>query len=501
MRTTVWITLLLFFVACKPSKQDQLKNYTDLSFSDALDSARVYFGLGDTTLHPNLKLSSYDSLQLKEAFLKSMTGKNSLSDAESKLRYGSYDPFTVTITHLLNQKAGFSWGSYSHTGIPVPVFSKGVGQERFEGFYRNNEVAQKIRDIAGFKSPSRKNGSPKYVFLFIGDGMALPQIEAAEAFLSHKNQNSDFKPTGPQLNITQMPVLGMASTQAENRYITGSAAAGTALATGHKTSIGTISKSPDHTKNYETLAEMARQKGLKVGIISNVSIDHATPACFYAHENARDNYNNIALQMAGSNFDFFGGGFARGEFEKYKKKDPEGDAKDVVEVMQKAGYHIAKNKSELALMKKNDKCWAYTTYDADAAMAYDIDRQNTEISLAEFTSEGIRLLENPNGFFMMVEGGKIDWACHANDVTSAIHDVIAFDKALNVALEFQKSHPKETLIVVTADHECGALALGYAATKYDTAFEILAYQKMSFEAFTKKVHSWQKQKNIAGSGY
>lgn len=302
--------------------------------------------------------------------------------------------------------------------------------------------------------------------------------------------------TNKNLQLTQLPVCGMATTQAYNRYITGSAAAGTALATGFKTSIGTISKAPDHSGNYETIAEMAKSKGMKVGIISSVSIDHATPACFYAHEPSRNNYNNIALQMATSGFDFFGGGFARGEFEKSKLSDPEGDAKSILDVMKEAGYKITKTKDELNNIQPGHKCQAYSSYDADGALAYSIDRNETDISLADFTSEAIRLLNHQNGFFVMVEGGKIDWACHANDASSAIHDVISFDEAIEVALNFQKSHPKETLIVVTGDHECGALSLGHATTKYNTAFEILAYQKLSFELFTEKVNSWKSVQSI-----
>jgi alkaline phosphatase len=205
--------------------------------------------------------------------------------------------------------------------------------------------------------------------------------------------------------------------------------------------------------------------------------------------------------MATSGFEFFGGGFAKGDFETSKTADPEGDSKDIPKIMQQAGYKIATTKSELAGIENSDKCWAYTTYDQSGALSYSIDRPEEDLSLADFTTEGIRLLDNPKGFFMMIEGGKIDWACHANDASSAIQDVLAFDEALSVALAFEKQHPNQTLIVVTGDHECGALSLGYATTKYNTAFEILGHQKLSFQAFNAQVESWKKHNNLTLSKY
>jgi alkaline phosphatase len=119
-----------------------------------------------------------------------------------------------------------------------------------------------------------------------------------------------------------------------------------------------------------------------------------------------------------------------------------------------------------------------------------MDRPADHLSLAEFTQRGIEILDNDKGFFMMVEGGKIDWACHANDAVAAAYDMIAFDDALGKALDFYKQHPDETLIIVTGDHECGGLALGFANTAYETAFDILKYQKLSYEKFTEKVYEW-----------
>ena len=125
-------------------------------------------------------------------------------------------------------------------------------------------------------------------------------------------------------------------------------------------------------------------------------------------------------------------------------------------------------------------------------MHYEIDRvASGEWSLAEVTAEAIRVLDNPNGFFMMVEGGKIDWTCHANDARTSIDDTLAFDNAVAEAVEFAQSHPGEVLIVVTADHETGGLSQGWAGTLYGSGYQNLMSQTMSFQAFTDWLKEYQ----------
>jgi alkaline phosphatase len=326
-------------------------------------------------------------------------------------------------------------------------------------------------------------GAPKYIFCFIGDGMGMAQVKIAEAVLED----------GQTLHMASMPVSGMSSTQAEDRYITDSAAAGTALSTGHKTTIGTIAKNPGHTKDLETVAEMARDKGMRVGIVSSVSIDHATPACYYAHADNRSRYAEIAFQMASSGFDYFGGGYARGDLEKGK---PLGK---LVETMQDSGYTVIREWEAFGKAEPGRKYWAYGSYDASGALLYAIDRAPDNLTLADFTNQGIRLLENDRGFFLMVEGGKIDWASHANDAATTAHEVVDFDLAIAEALEFYRSHPDETLIVVTADHECGGLAIGYGGKAYESDIGILVHQKLSAQAFAEKVSSWAENKGVSFS--
>ena len=342
---------------------------------------------------------------------------------------------------------------------------------------------------------------PKYIFLFIGDGMASPQINMGELAAKVNGYAVDsVENVIADLNMTQFPVVGMQRTHATNRYITGSAASATALATGFKTSINTISKSPDHDQDYKTIAEMAKEKGMKVGIISSVSIDHATPACFYAHSDTRNYYNYIAAQMASSDFDYFGGGWAKGLLEKYAAADrnPEGHtAVTDSSYMIDAGYTIANTRSAFdALSAEDGKVWAYTMMgDGSGSLPYTIDydaeNNGADIYLSEFTAKGIELMKDcKEGFFMMVEGGKIDWACHANDVVSATQNTIEFDKAIGEALAFYNENPDSTLIIVTGDHETGGLTIGYAATLYETALEVLNYQTESYEVFDDRMKDW-----------
>ena len=331
--------------------------------------------------------------------------------------------------------------------------------------------------FSGIANSESHAGTPKYIFFFIGDGMANVQIHAAEAYLA-AIQGKDEVAGGQKAKLLAMshfPVQGMSTTFANNRFITGSAAAGTALACGMKTNIGVIAMNPDATQSYTSIAELAKVKGMKVGIVSSVSIDHATPAVFYANQPSRGNYHEIAMELANSNFDYFGGGGF--------KKDETG-AGNAIETAKANGFTYVTTREELAAVQPGTRTLATNhMLMGGSALTYELDRPDDHLSLAEFTSEGVRLLNNSDGFFMMVEGGKIDWACHANDARAAIEDTIAFNNAIRAAMDFYMLHPEETLIVVTGDHECGGQTIGFAGTAYDTFFEVLAKQQYSYEVF------------------
>ncbi len=326
--------------------------------------------------------------------------------------------------------------------------------------------------------------APKYVFMFIGDGMSYPQIYSAEAYRG-KALNPKTVGIG-KLNFTTFPIAGSATTFDSTSICPDSASTATSMATGQKTLSGVINMDVTKTTKFKTIAEMAKEKGYKVGIISSVSINHATPAAFYAHQPTRNNYYEIGVELANSSFDYFGGG---GFLQQKGAKD---DQKDIYDVAKGKGYKVVNTKEEiLALSNKSGKVIATNpVLDADKALPYEIDRSAGDLSLADFTRKGIDVLDNSKGFFMMVEGGKIDWSCHANDAATTIHDTLAFDNAVGEAIKFYNKHPKETLILVTADHETGGLTIGFSATGYSTFFDKLAYQKKSYSAFDEIIKAY-----------
>lgn len=328
----------------------------------------------------------------------------------------------------------------------------------------------------------------KYVFLFIGDGMSFAQINSTEMYLGKQEKYDSLNVK--QLSLTKFPVLGTAMTFDAESFIPDSASTATSIATGYKTLGGVISMDTSKTVKYETIAEMAKKKGLKIGVISSVSLDHATPACFYSHQKSRNDYHEISKQLVNSGFDFYGGGGLK------QPTGPKKDQQDVLEAAKINGYKVVNNYDEFALLNnKSGKVIAINpVLDADKALPYEIDRTTYDLSLADYVQKGIEVIDNPNGFFMMVEAGKIDWAAHANDAGAAIHDTIALDKAVDEALKFYEKHPLETLIIITGDHECGGMTIGFAGTGYETFFDKISYQTMSYLGFGKVMNEYMKTK-------
>ena len=325
---------------------------------------------------------------------------------------------------------------------------------------------------------SASDASPKYVFMFIGDGMSAPQTNAAQVF---EGTNVSGQVAIEPLTFTQFPVVGLQYTQDSTSFCPDSASTATSLSSGYKTHSGVIGMGVDKVTAGESIAEKVKdQLGWKVGIISTVTINHATPAAYYAHIANRNDYYDIGLQMAESGFDFFGGGSVN--------KADDGD-KSIYQVLEENGYLVTNDYDTiLSLNDKSGKVYAYSpVLQDDGAMPYAIDATENQLTLSDFVKKGIEVLDNDNGFFMMVESGKIDWAGHANDAVANIHDTLELDKAVEVALQFAYQHPDETLILVTGDHETGGMTIGYAATGYDTAFDILRAQKCSYVAFDEMV--------------
>ena len=338
--------------------------------------------------------------------------------------------------------------------------------------------------------------APKYVFLFIGDGMSYPQFQAASDYLGavadpdymqaepSVKDRQGAKLDGPkELNFMNFDVAGSAVTYDSCSFAPDSASTATSIATGHKTYSGMINTDETGTVAYETIAEkLHAQKGWKVGVISSVNLNHATPAAFYAHQASRNNYYEIGVEMVESGFEYFAGGAL---------KKPTGNNKDqtsLYDLAEEAGYKVTYTQVDAAkVTAKDKKVILIDEHLADSdAMDYELDRQQGEWALADYVKKGIEVLNNNKGFFMMCEGGKIDWACHANDAGSTVADTLALADAVQVAVDFAKQHPKDTLILVTGDHETGGLTIGYAGTDYDTYLSNLTSQTISYAQFDEQ---------------
>ncbi len=339
---------------------------------------------------------------------------------------------------------------------------------------------------------------PKYVFYLIGDGMGGSQRQSAEYYLKLIAGDDDAK-----LTMNKFPVAGINTTQSADTLVTDSAAAGTALATGHKTNNGMISQLPDGT-NVKTVLEVAQEKGMATGVITTTRLTHATPATFASHVESRYMPDKIANQYVESGVDFFAGGgyryFIPGSGLEYKGetlKSKRKDNRNLVQEFANKGYNTFLSEEDTDKFRYyqpegREKVFAAFTY---SHTPYEVDRRRTDStpSIAEMTEKGIDVLSKyEDGFFMMVEGGRIDHACHANDPVGAIHDTLAFDKAVAKVYEFYKEHPEETLIVVTADHETGGYGLGFAK-QYFLKLENLKKAKVSVDDVLMNVYNGDRE--------
>ena len=343
-------------------------------------------------------------------------------------------------------------------------------------------------------------GQAKYVFMFIGDGMGPHQVLSTEMYLAELEGKIGRK----QLLMTTFPFSGQVATFSASSGITDSAASGTCLATGKKTNNGVIGLASDSTP-VTSVAARLKQEGWGVGIMTSVTIDHATPSAHYAHTPSRENYYTIGTHLIESNYDFFGGaGFSRPLDENDKT------APNLYDLAQQKGYAIAAgyvdaqqnvSAGKMILLPTNYKD-NYTSF--AGALPYAIDRTETDLTLSQIVEVAIKRLSSYDRFFMMAEGGKIDYASHANDGATVLHEVMDFDAAIQVAYQFYLQHPDETLIVVTADHETGGMALGNS--DYTLNLKVLDNQKCSLDKLSdllSELHQsmgkklqWKQVKNL-----
>lgn len=299
---------------------------------------------------------------------------------------------------------------------------------------------------------AKKNDRAKYVFLFIGDGMGFSQVATAESYLSYKQGLLG----GAQLTFTTFPVHGSATSHSANFSVTDSSAAGTAISTGTKTNNKMLGVDPEGNKLTSMSYEL-QEDGYNVGIISSVPINHATPASFYGRNASRYTYYDITAEIPGSGFNFFAGS-GMNEYNG-KEKDKKGSA----EVLKENGVNVCYSLEEAdEAIAKGDRILLCQPYNKDkSASNYEAGGATPagHIVLADFLKTGLKKLGDEEPFFIMCEGGEIDWAGHRNKTMPMVMAILEFDKAISVAYEFYKKHPKETLIIVTADHATGGVAI------------------------------------------
>lgn len=296
----------------------------------------------------------------------------------------------------------------------------------------------------------------KYVFLFIGDGMGNSHVSVTESYLSWKAG----KLGGEQLTMTTFPVFGTATSHSADKRVTDSSAAGTAIACGEKTNNSYLGVDPEGNP-VESMSYVLKEDGYKIGIISSVPINHATPGSFYGHNISRNGYYEIMSEIPASGFEYFA---SAGILGYHGPKGSEGQVPNAEEYLEANGYNVCFGKAELAdAMKNSDKIVFSQEYNRGVEPKnYDStgDKPETETTLAEMVQAGIDFLGDEEPFFIMCEGGEIDWASHSDKTMPMIIATIAFDEAIQAAYNFYLQHPDETLIVVTADHETGGVALG-----------------------------------------
>ncbi|MFQ6088816.1 MAG: alkaline phosphatase [Candidatus Methanofastidiosia archaeon] len=301
----------------------------------------------------------------------------------------------------------------------------------------------------------------KSVILMIGDGMGDAHLRMASLY------------SGKELFIDTLPILSKVKTNSFDSEITDSAAAATAMATGYKTNNNMISMSSDGTP-LKTILELAKEKGKSTGLVTTTRITHATPAAFAAHNVSRYNEEEILKDYLENEVDvLFGGGL------EYFLSGERKDGIDYLEKFREKGYEVLRTRNELLSADTSQDAKLLGLF-AKSHMSY-VFENSSQPTLSEMTKVALeRLSKDEDGFLLMIEGGRIDHASHENDALKAIEEILAFDEAVGVAIEFAKSE-RDVLLIVTADHETGGLELG------DGNLQVLRGLRENLSELSKKI--------------
>lgn len=283
----------------------------------------------------------------------------------------------------------------------------------------------------------------KNLVLMIGDGMGIQQVTAARV----ASRGADGS-----INVDRIKYTGFALTHSANNLITDSGAAGTALATGYKTNNGFIAISPSQEK-LKSILILAGELGKKVGIVTTTNLTDATPAAFGANNISRQNKAEIAADLLNKDIDLLLGGgldtFGADPFTRQPKPN------SLIKEAEKKGYTFIDTTAGLKNLATAERVLGLFNF---GDLNYYDERFVFEPGLAEMTVQALRFLANEQGFFLLIEGGRIDDASHQNDPEKTIKETVEFDQAVGIVLDYAEKRG-DTLVIVTADHQTGGFSL------------------------------------------
>jgi alkaline phosphatase len=306
-------------------------------------------------------------------------------------------------------------------------------------------------------APDRNTArAPKNIIILFGDGAAATQWELGR-YTSQALRNKPFVITDV---VFRQGSLGLLTVHSADSFVTDSAAAATAMSTGHKTNNGMTGMTPDG-KPVRTVMEAAKARGKRIGLVTTAAVHDASPAGFAAHAKSRRDAQTIVNQYFDLEPDVLLGGGRDFFLPKGMGGGKRNDSRDMLTAFRDKGYDVVQSPAALREARGKRLLGLFSDEDLD----FELDRKpQEEPSTAEMAAAAIRVLsaDNPNGFVLFIENEGIDTAGHRNDAAALIRDLWALDDAVQLALDFQRRTPGETLIIVTGDHETGGLSVSYA---------------------------------------
>ena len=312
-----------------------------------------------------------------------------------------------------------------------------------------------LAGCAGLPADSTQVTQPKNIIILFADGVASTQWEFGR-YSSAVLRQQPFATTDV---VFKQGMLGLASTYPHGAFVTDSAAAGSAMSTGYKVVNGAVSITPDG-KPVRTAMEVAKASGKRIGLVTTATVYDATPAAFSVHAKSRSESQSIVDQYLALEPDVLLGGGAEYFLPATAPGGKRKDGKDVIAAFRAKGWQVARNNAELAAVSAPRVLGLFADDDLD----FEIDREPAkEPNTAEMAAAALKALAqtNANGFVLLVENENTDTAGHANDAAALMRALWAFDDAVKVALEFQRTNP-DTLILITGDHETGGFSPTYA---------------------------------------